>query len=263
MLTGALLMAVLVAVPTGADGAVLTCAGARVTLRGTSGPNRLVGTAGRDVIAGLGGNDTIFGQGGNDTICGGAGNDTIRGGPGGDRVDGGAGDDTITGDAGVDRLFGQAGNDRLNDTSPGADILTGGADNGIDICTPTAGDVVDCDYSTTDPLIVAPFQAPPSPASLRVASDSDLGAVDLYTIVDRSGSMEAEANAIRDNLGAVVDDLQCAPWGTGLPGDCIEDLWAGVGSVGYADSGADAFRNLLDIQENPNVATLSSLSPPQ
>ena len=76
--------------------------------------------------------------------------------------------------------------------------------------------------------------------------------------------MSLEATAIKNNLQTVVDGLQCAPGGTGLPGDCIEDLWAGVGSVGYADSGVngvDAFRSLLDVQENPNVAALSFAEP--
>lgn len=56
-----------------------TCFGKRVTIKGTSGKDRLRGTPGRDVIAGLGGRDRIAGRGGNDLICGGRGSDRLFG----------------------------------------------------------------------------------------------------------------------------------------------------------------------------------------
>src|SRR5262245_16079080 len=245
-LVAALVLAAMVAAPGGAEGSPEVvagpCAGARITIRGTNGPNRLVGTPRRDVIAGLGGNDTILGQGGNDTICGGGGNDTVRGGDGADRVEGGngndkaygdagndqvlggagldtvrggdgtdtvnggTGDDQGFGDAGVDQLLGEAGFDRLRDTSAGADTLTGG--DGADICTPTVGDTVDCEYTTADPLVVSRFNQNPVPQGLDVESSSEITSMDLYAILDRSGSMTEEITDIRNNLASVVEELQ-------------------------------------------------------
>jgi Ca2+-binding RTX toxin-like protein len=79
-------------VPTGSPSrAAGTCAGERVTIIGTEGPDRLVGTNGPDVIDGAGGDDVIDGRGGDDRLCGGRGDDSIDGGGGTDVCDGGPG----------------------------------------------------------------------------------------------------------------------------------------------------------------------------
>jgi len=117
------------------------CQGARGTLVGTKGNDRMVGTKGRDVIIGLGGKDKIKGRGGKDVICskggndkiaGGAGNDTLGGGGGRDRVSGGGGNDKLKGGARTDRLSGGGGKDRLIGGG-GRDKLNGGA--GKDRCS--------------------------------------------------------------------------------------------------------------------------------
>jgi NPCBM/NEW2 domain/RTX calcium-binding nonapeptide repeat (4 copies) len=118
-----------------ADGVVeaapLTCAGERVTIKGTAGKDTIRGTRGRDVIHGQGGGDVIKGLGGGDIICGGGGNDRIYGGGGRDRIYGGGRHDAMYGGAGTDRLYGQRGNDLL-DGGKGSNPAKAG--KGIDTC---------------------------------------------------------------------------------------------------------------------------------
>jgi hypothetical protein len=117
------------------------CAGAKGTIVGTKGDDKMIGTNGRDVIIGLGGEDKIKGRGGNDLICakggndrvvGGKGDDTIGAGGGRDRAYGGAGNDKLKGGARTDRLAGGGGNDRLIGGG-GRDNLNGGG--GRDHCS--------------------------------------------------------------------------------------------------------------------------------
>jgi Ca2+-binding RTX toxin-like protein len=109
----------------GTAGAPARCAGARATIVGTAGADRIRGTARRDVIAGGTGADRIAGLGGDDLICGGPGDDLVSGGPGRDRLLGQAGADRLRGGAGRDALSGGAGPDRLIGGA-GLDALVGG-----------------------------------------------------------------------------------------------------------------------------------------
>ena len=90
-----------------------TCLGRQVTLRGTSGPDRLDGSKGPDVIAGLGGDDEIDGRGGRDRLCGDAGSDTLLGGDGDDLLSGGSSDDLLEGGPGADNCDGGKGRDGI------------------------------------------------------------------------------------------------------------------------------------------------------
>ncbi len=106
------------------------CHGARATIVGTDGPDKLQGTPSRDVIVGLGGDDEIVGGLGNDIICGGPGSDLIHGGRGNDMVDGGAGDyDRVIGDLGDDQVLGGPGNHDEAAGSLGIDTVSGGPGN--------------------------------------------------------------------------------------------------------------------------------------
>jgi hypothetical protein len=115
-------------------------------------------------------------------------------------------------------------------------------------------------FSATDLVISVPYAKRPKPRAVRVDADGRINRVDLYTIIDRSGSMSAELNTLKSNLAGVVDAFQCPPDGTGDPAACI-DLWAGAGTVGYSGSGAAAFQSFLDLQPNPNYAFLPSSEP--
>lgn len=253
------------------------CAGQKATIVGTGKADRIKGTRKKDVIVAKGGNDRIRGRGGADVICAGPGDDTVDGGPAADQVrgdagadvvlggsgpdvlDGGSGDDTADGGPGADRLLGGQHTDRLSDASAEPDALVGGDD--VDVCTLTAGDAVDCEFDPADPVVFVPHQGTPSSSGLDVAGTAAIPALDLYVLLDRSGSMTGEINNIKSNLASVVAALTCAPAGSGSPPNCIEDLWAGAGTLGYTGSGAQTYANHVDLQPNPNLAGVPTTEP--
>lgn len=106
-----------------------------------------------------------------------------------------------------------------------------------------------------DFVFIVPYQDPPSPMDDDLDFATRLQAVDMYVVLDRSGSMTTEVTAIRNNLSTVRNNLTCPPLGSGNPLTCIPDLWAGAATVGYSGSGADTFRNLVDLSPNANFAT--------
>jgi hypothetical protein len=113
-----------------------------------------------------------------------------------------------------------------------------------------------------DFVFIEPYQDPPSPMDDDLDFTSRLQQVDLYVILDRSGSMTTEFTSIRSNLGTVISHLTCPPLGTGNPATCIPDLWAGAGTVGYTGStNGDAYKHAVDIQPNPNVSGLPGTEP--
>jgi Ca2+-binding RTX toxin-like protein len=65
------------------------------TIRGTSGPDRLVGTPQSDTLAGANGADTLIGKANGDTLRGARGADTLKPGPGEDVLKGGKGSDLL------------------------------------------------------------------------------------------------------------------------------------------------------------------------
>ena len=127
---------------------------------------------------------------------------------------------------------------------------------GTDPLDPTANPAAQGDL-----VFLLPYQGPAAPADLQLPFRPALSKVDLYVVLDRSGSMLAEATSIRDNLAAVVNGLTCPPLGSGDPATCVPDLWAGAGTVGYSGSGADTFRNHVDLQPNPSFAALPLTEP--
>ncbi len=155
--TGAVL-----AVPLDASGGdgddVLSGGSANDTLRGDAGTDSLNGDAGDDTLRGGTGEDFLSGDAGADKLFGEAGDDTLRGGAGPDDINGGTGFDAVTyndkaagepvtvtlddqandGVAGegdnvhldVEDITGGDGNDTLSAlTSPGANLISGGAGN--------------------------------------------------------------------------------------------------------------------------------------
>ena len=100
-----------------------------------------------------------------------------------------------------------------------------------------------------DFVFLVPYMSPPDPADDSLDFETDIQIADVYLLVDRSGSMADELASIDANIQTVLNDLTCAPLGTGAPGSCIADLWSGAGSFTY--SGYDAFVNHLDVQPDP------------
>lgn len=108
-------------------------------------------------------------------------------------------------------------------------------------------------------VFIVPYQAPPSPSDDNLDFTTALSNVDLYVMVDRSGSMLSELTTVRDNLATVVDNLQCPPLGNGDPATCIANLWAGVGSIGYQNG--DPYRHHVDVSNNPSFTSLPVSEP--
>ena len=94
-----------------------------------------------------------------------------------------------------------------------------------------------------------------------VASATPIPRADLYVILDRSGSMSTELATIKNNLATAVNELTCPPAGTGDPDVCIEDLWAGAGTLGYAGSTTAAFQNWVDLRPSPSFASIPTTEP--
>lgn len=117
-------------------------------------------------------------------------------------------------------------------------------------------DAADNPQANGDIVFVVPYQAPPSPAEADVDVVVRLQSLDMYVILDRSGSMSSEISNVRANLAGAVSSLTCPPLGTGDPATCIPDLWAGAGTVGYSGSGADTFRNFVDLQPFPSFVSV-------
>ncbi|MAQ17525.1 MAG: hypothetical protein CMN30_22355 [Sandaracinus sp.] len=108
-----------------------------------------------------------------------------------------------------------------------------------------------------DFVFEVPFEDTPLPADDALAFTPSLRKLDVYTLVDRSGSMTDENASIRASLDSVAARVTCAPLGTGTAPDCIEDIWWGAGTVGYRGTNGQAYTNHLDLQPNPALVRSS------
>jgi thrombospondin type 3 repeat protein len=112
-----------------------------------------------------------------------------------------------------------------------------------------------------DFVFVEPYTMPQTPLDSNLDFKTKLQAVDMYVMLDRSGSMATEITAVKANLSTVVNQLTCAPLGSGTPPNCIPDLWAGAGSIGYHGAGTEAFHHFVDLQPNPSFAVVPTNEP--
>lgn len=111
-----------------------------------------------------------------------------------------------------------------------------------------------------DFVFVEPYMQPQSPTDDDLDFSTKLQAVDMYVLIDRSGSMSQEIVSVRDNLATAIQRLTCGGLGSN-PATCIPDLWAGAGTIGYQGAGAAAFQNYRDIQLNPNISGIPVTEP--
>lgn len=109
-----------------------------------------------------------------------------------------------------------------------------------------------------DFVFVEPFQKPQTPVTQNLDFSTRLQAVDLYIILDRSASMSTEISTVKSNLASVVSGLKCPP---GVTANCIPDLWAGAGTLGYDLSGAAAYQSWVDVQPSPSFTTVPITEP--
>jgi hypothetical protein len=112
-----------------------------------------------------------------------------------------------------------------------------------------------------DFVFLEPFMMPQSPTDDDLDFKTKLQSVDLYVLLDRSGSMTTEINNVKLQLSTVISHLTCPPLGTGDPATCIPDLWAGAGTLSYQGAGNQAFVHFADLQPNPNLSALPTAEP--
>jgi len=124
--------------------------------------------------------------------------------------------------------------------------------------------------SGSDIVFQAPYVAPMSPSSAVMEATTSFPSVDLYFLIDHTGSMAAELEAMRSQLSNIVDTLQCTPSGTcavdgdcppgsvcadgscvALPGSpaCAPDIWTGIGQFDECNT----YLNLVSVQADPAV----------
>jgi hypothetical protein len=119
-------------------------------------------------------------------------------------------------------------------------------------------DPTDNPQANGDFVFIEPYMKPQMPAEQNLDFSTKLQAVDLYVLLDRSGSMSQEIVTVKNNLASVVSGLKCPP---GVTTNCIPDLWAGAGTIGYAGSGTAAYQNWVDVQPNPSFAAVPTTEP--
>lgn len=171
--------------------------------------------------------------------------------------------DFVDRDSDDDGLADEAEDANCNGVRDGTETDAGNADtdgDGVsdlveDAANTNPNDPNDNPQANGDFVFVVPYEAPPSPMEDDLDFTSRIQALDMYVILDRSGSMTPEITTIRNNLSTVRNNLTCPPNGSGNPATCIQDLWAGAGTVGYSGSGANIFKNLVDLSPNANFVT--------
>jgi len=166
-------------------------------------------------------------------------------------------------DSDDDGLLDSAEDANCNGTRDGSETSATNSDSdgdGVsDLIEQAAGtnpnDAADNPQANGDFVFIVPYQAAPSPTDDDLDFQTRLNNLDLYVLVDRSGSMSTETNSIKTNLAGVIDRLQCPPAGSGSPATCLSNLYAGLGGVGY--QGSEPYRNYLDIQQDPNFSSVN------
>lgn len=177
--------------------------------------------------------------------------------------------DFLDRDSDDDRLADQAEDANCNgvldpgETDPlDEDSDDDGASDAVEAALGTdARDALDHPAANGELVVVVEPGRTPAPTSLVVEATPRITMVDAYVLIDRSGSMAAEISAIRTNLAAAIDALQCAPTGTGSAPNCIPDLWAGAGTVGYSGASGQPFTHHVDLQSNPSFAGIPTTEP--
>lgn len=136
-----------------------------------------------------------------------------------------------------------------------------------------------------DFVFVVPYQAPPDPLDDTLAFRTNFQKADVYFLIDRSGSMQSEMQAMHDAVVGIVDNLTCATHSSpgtcvdaqgcasgqacSLDGACIDDpatagcipsFWTGAGTYSgvYGDGTSDGnapIQNVQNLGNNPGATT--------
>lgn len=107
-----------------------------------------------------------------------------------------------------------------------------------------------------DFVFIVPFEETPTPNEDDLDFTTSISTADVYLLLDRSGSMNIERDDILTNIQEVAQRVTCMPNGSGVPGECIEDIQWGAGTIGYI--GEDAYLN--DVSINPSASSLDNVN---
>ena len=168
----------------------------------------------------------------------------------------------------------------LNGTSTtSADTDGDGVSDLIEIALGTGVlDATDNPAENGDLVFVSPSRESVYPSVQTVSATTNFQQVDVYFMIDRTGSMSGEISAIKSAVTTIIDDLTCIDYGVAcvedancgssqvcsLWGSCIDDpavhncvpsLWSGVGEYGGSDDPPfePAIVNLQSLTASPAV----------
>jgi len=110
-------------------------------------------------------------------------------------------------------------------------------------------DPTDNPRANGDFVFVEPYQEDPEPWSDVLNFSTAFQKLDLMFVMDVSGSMSAEINAVRNGLGAMLNDVICAPGEDPTIHHCIPDVETGVTVFG---EGTPSY-TLLKALDNNNL----------
>ena len=134
-----------------------------------------------------------------------------------------------------------------------ADCDDGEACNGFETCNPggncVSGTPLGC--SPNDTVVVVPYMQTPNPAGDILEAVPAVNKVDAYLLVDRANSMSDELDALETGIVNALRAATCFPIGTAFPPDCINDLWTGIGWIGYGGTAGEAYRHRRDPHPDP------------
>lgn len=142
-----------------------------------------------------------------------------------------------------------------------AEVADSDGDGVSDLIEDAAGtnpnDAADSPLINGDFVFVVPFEQPTQPARDDLDFSTNLKAIDVYLLLDRSGSMSEEITTIRNGFQEVLLNLTCPPLGNGDPMSCIPDIWSGLGTIGYKHAAGEGYTHVLDV--NADHARISQL----
>ncbi|MBU1069579.1 hypothetical protein KJ975_08430 [Myxococcota bacterium] len=89
-------------------------------------------------------------------------------------------------------------------------------------------DGTDSPRTRGDFVFLVPFEEDPDPPNDVLAFSTAFQRLDLMFVMDVSGSMAAELNAVRDGLNTMLADIICAPGQNPSIDQCIPDVQSGI-----------------------------------
>mgnify|MGYP006288393311 FL=1 len=98
-----------------------------------------------------------------------------------------------------------------------------------------------------DFVFLEPYEEPPDPTEDRLAFSTNFQALDMYILLDNSGSMDVEMSTIKDNLATMLSSVICSAGEDPATDYCIPDVQTGYGRFGVS---SETWSHRKDINDN-------------